>query len=227
MNKYKHITIAVLFLFVLQTGISYSQINSTPEYNCLAEKRWSIIVDVGAYLSVIDSTVVKSFSLSGKYHFNKKNALRLSIGVTGSKSSEDINEQYSITNATRNEKLNLETCLQWIHYLSADSKIKVYTGVGPYFGYRHRFTESDDIYEYTVSSWTENEWNLGLAGSFGVEFFFLDNISLIGEYYLTGTYGKLVSKYYDYYNGNQYNESARNNWKFEFNRMRIGFSVYF
>ncbi|MDD5362204.1 MAG: hypothetical protein PHN88_08730 [Ignavibacteria bacterium] len=234
MRKIKFLLLAVISSVILLSNISFSQVEdkysySDDEYNCLADKKWSIIFDIGTYFKNIDSGMYKSFTVSGKYHFNKKNALRLSLGAGGSRETGESKISYSqsVTEGLTIEKLKLETSIQFIHYLNPDSKIKVYLGLGPYFNFTHSFEETTDSYGYSIYSQTDNKWSLGLAGSLGVEYFILDNVSIVGEYFCTGTYSRVIRSYYTYYSNSEYKDSKSDEWGFDINRMRIGFTVYF
>jgi opacity protein-like surface antigen len=232
MRKIKFSLLAVISSVILLSNISFSQdvqVYEDDEYNCLADKKWSIIFDIGTYFKSIDSGMYKSFTMSGKYHFNKKNALRLSLGIGGSRETGESKLSYSqvVTGGLINENLHLETNMQFIHYLNPDSKVKVYIGLGPYFNFIHAFKSTTDSYGYIVESQTDNKWSIGLAGSLGVEYFILDHISLVGEYFCTGTYSRVIKDYYSYYSNSEYWDTKIDEWGFDMNRMRIGFSVYF
>ncbi len=221
------VSLLAAFLFsLLCSNLVYSQ-DKTTEFNPLAENKWAVVFEAGTLLRGSSGDVFKNFLLTGKYHFNKKHAVRLFGGTSGYKS--DGNEKgYNQPDLNRiSESFYIETGLQYVRYLNPDSRVKVYLAAGPYYTFDYSNSNRDDaITGSWYSYYYSKEWNLGIAGSLGVEYIILDNISLIGEYFISATAGKTIgdSRYAENY---QWYSSESTNYRIRFNKMQIGLSVYF
>jgi hypothetical protein len=239
MRKIKFSLLAVISSVILLSNISFSQVEdkysySDEEYNCLADKKWAIVFEAGTILWN-GGDAYKSFTFTCKHHFNKRNGVRFFIGAGGYE--DDGNYVYAnLSNGSstgdpiKSQLLNIESGVQYFHYLNADSKIKLSFCVGPYFYINYNNDEWKFQNGNLARSNFKDEWGLGVAGSFCVEYFILDNISLMGEYFLSGTIGKKSSQ--DVYGSSTNNYSYVENknstrYKFDANKMRLGFSVYF
>ena len=230
----KKIGLVILFSFslaVFSNGISFSQDTNRINYNCLADKKWSLIFEAGTIFGGNYGSSYKSFLLTGKYHFDKSNAVRLFIGTYGNKSDGEesgISSSSSNVNENSSKYFNLEGGLQYVRYLNADSKVKVYFCFGPYVKYNYEYSYREEMSGYDYNENVDDTWGIGCSASLGVEYFILDNISLVGEYSANGTIGKLHSTYnhFSVY-GIQYRRIDMDKSEFEFNKMRLGFSVYF
>ena len=205
---------------------SFSQ-DKTAEYNPLAENKWAVIFEAGAFLNNLGGSAYTPFTLSGKYNFSKKNGLRLSISTYGDAGHYTDTHSENVRNTSGyDEGLKLECDLHYIRYVNADSKIKVYLGAGPYFFLNHSYCDIIDYQGNLRRYANQDEYDVGLSGVLGLEYFILDNISLLGEYYCTGYYYKSVETVYEY----TLNPNSRYliyGWAYDIRRMRLGFSVYF
>ncbi len=229
----KKIFLVILFSFpiiVFSKGITFSQDTNRINYNCLGDKKWSLVFEAGTIFGSNNSSNYKSFLLTGKYHLDKSNAVRLFIGTYGNKSEGDVSgiSSYDYLMDKYSNSFNLEGGLQYVRYLNADSKVKVYFCLGPYvkYNYYQYYRESMNGHEYDET--IDETWGIGCSASLGVEYFILDNISLVGEYSANGTIGKSqsIQNYLSEY-GIQFLRINKDKSEFEFNKMRLGFSVYF
>jgi len=215
------------FLFsLLCSNLIFPQ-DKTTEYNPLAENKWAVVFEAGTILRGGSGDVFKNFLLTGKYHFNKKHAVRLFGGTYGSK-LDGIENSCNQPELDRvDESFYIETGLQYVRYLNPDSRVKVYLAVGPYYTFDYYNSNRDvAIIGGWYSYYYRKDWSLGVAGSLGVEYFILDNISLIGEYFVSATAGKSIGNSRSAESNNWYS-SESTNYGFRFNKMQIGFSVYF
>jgi hypothetical protein len=138
----------------------------------------------------------------------------------------------------RESKQNAQTVdltLQRVFYPNPDSKINLYYGLGPRGYYRH--THSKQLRDMTDSTSTEtintlNNWEVGVAGVLGVEWFVTKSISLLGEYGSSLMYEHNKSR------GEQtqvrpdgtrvlWNESTTKGVSFGASAVKFGLSVYF
>jgi len=229
----KKIGLVILFSFslaVFSNGISFSQDTNRINYNCLADKKWSLIFEAGTIFGGNYGSNYKSFLLTGKYHFDKSNAVRLFIGTYGNKSEGEVSgiSSYGSVIEKSSKNFNLEGGLQYVRYLNADSKVKVYFCFGPYVKYNYYYSYREAMNGNEYDERIDVTWGIGCSASLGVEYFVLDNISLVGEYSANGTIGKSQSTHNNpSYYGIQYLSIDADKSEFEFNKMRLGFSVYF
>ncbi len=229
----KKIGLVILFSFslvVFSIDISFSQDTNRINYNCLADKKWSLVFEVGTIFGGNYGSNYKSFLLTGKYHLDKSNAVRLFIGTYGNKSDGEVSGISSYSNMIENSTKNfdLEGGLQYVRYLNADSKVKVYFCFGPYVKYNYHYSYGEEMNVYEYDERIDDTWGIGCSASLGAEYFILDNISLVGEYSANGTIGKSQSTFnYLSVNGFHYVRIDTDKSEFEFNKMRLGFSVYF
>ncbi len=228
MRKLK-LTLLAAFLFsLLLSSNSFSQ-DKTAEYNPLTENKWAVIFELGnIFKSSEDYSLYKSYTLNCKYHFTKKTAVRILLGTDGEMIEGSGTQYFTNIVVKKRRSFGMETSIQGVYYLKADTRIKVFACAGPYFTIFHESTdaESSDKTVYTKNN--NNRWGLGVAVSFGVEYFILDNISLVGEYFASGTVGQ-YNYWQTYHESGEYNyyEDDFTEYKFDMNKMRLGFSVYF
>lgn len=218
------LTLLAAFLFsLLCSNLIFPQ-DKTTEYNPLAENKWAVIFEAGSLFRNNSGGIFKTFLLTGKYNFSKKHGLRIFGGTSGTQYSGAYHDLKAPWVDYDSDQFNIETGLQYIRYFNPDNEIKVYLAAGPYFmlNYRNSINQStggpEKSFEYS------REWELGISVSLGVEYFILDNISIIGEYFTSATGGKNSYRLLDY--DSRY-ESESTNYKFNANRMQLGFSVYF
>ena len=229
----KKIVLIILFSFsvvVFSKGITFSQDTNRINYNCLADKKWSLVFEAGTIFGSNYSSNYKSFLLTGKYHLDKSNAVRLFIGTYGNTSEGEASGISSYGNMIEKSSKNfdLEGGLQYVRYLNADSKVKVYFCFGPYVKYNYHYSYGEEMNVYEYDERIDDTWGIGCSASLGVEYFILDNISLVGEYSANGTIGKSQSTYNSLsVYGIQFLRIDTDKSEFEFNKMRLGFSVYF
>ena len=210
--------------FFLHSNFLFSQdsdqVNPVKE-SMLKKGIWAIVFELGTY-----NNFFEAFSLTAKIHLSDRFALRLSAGTNIVET--DGNSEYVdpyIQNSPHYYQLNnhdysFQTTLNLQYFLSLNHKIKPFISVGPYANYSYNGYINN--YEYRKIE----EWGIGFFSSFGVEMFILDNISLIGEYVIRGTYGKNLSKQSESSSG-YYNYSYSSEYKLNFKTARLGFSVYF
>lgn len=236
MNKSKIIcAIIIAISFFLQMNISFAQDSSNlksseEEFTALKKGNFAFYLEFGTMLFKTSTANYDSgydFLLTVKYHFSERTALRLTGGIFISdesginKSTENIsNNNYTFN--VNNNYTSFNTTINIQHFLSLKSKVKPFLGFGIYAKYNY------DLDSYQDRNYKVEEWGIGPYASFGAEFFVLDNISIIGEYILKGTYGKSYRK--SYYGTSGILESEykyTTEYKIDFQSFRAGLSIYF
>ncbi|MCE1165871.1 MAG: hypothetical protein LWX07_10770 [Bacteroidetes bacterium] len=228
MRELKLSLLAAFLFSLLFSCNSFSQ-DKTTDYNPLAENKYSAIFEIGTFLNGWAGNTYKSFTLSGKYHFNEKNGLRLSISTNGNTESRSLSngllpdENYT----AYDEKFNIESDIHWIHYLNTRAAIKIFVGIGPHFEFIHQMQYNRNSMGIVNYSARQNTFGVGLSGVFGLEYFILDNISVLGEYYCLGYYKESVDTDRGSSNSTGERKYFSHGWEYNISRMRLGFSVYF
>jgi hypothetical protein len=137
-------------------------------------------------------------ALSAKKHFSGNSAIRLGADLFFDFSTEDVDSRifssdtinYTSDAEIRVQRVMLE--LQYIHYVSAERKMKFFWGTGPTMLFNREITDTD-YYDsrFDISHELKNEdksWGLGGSGILGVEWFATSYISFHTEYMLTVLY---------------------------------------
>ena len=129
--------------------------------------------------------------------------------------------------------------IQVLYYINPQNAVKVFLGIGPDFSYRsYESNQDNNIYndDFTSSynrESSEYQYSIGLSSAYGVEWFFLDNMSLTAEYGFSLLYIYREDKYKltltDEENTTSSDNSIKNTegWRLLSNGALFGISVYF
>lgn len=188
-------------------------------------------------------------TISGKYHFSSKDAIRVGVTLSGNTSSNDetlgsFAGDTSIGTGSSNTDRNgylVAVTSQYIVYPDLGGVVRPFVGAGPLLSYQHSKNESENITSAPgsvslrrTSSLTGNSWGVGISGVIGVEWFFAQSFSLLGEYGLSIQYqkGNGSSRYEEWYSGaaapdrKTIGESHLKGWSLTSNNVRFGLTVY-
>lgn len=124
-------------------------------------------------------------TLSCKYHISDLSAVRLGFSISNSDNFYNVKNDKAIG---KERSFDFELNAQFVQYIKTEDDVALFWGCGPSYGKR---VES----EYT--GYRKNNWNLGVEGVLGIEWFFKRNMSLSIEYGLEFYYTE--SRYSDYY----------------------------
>lgn len=235
MNKRNLSVILVLALgIIFQTTFAYAQDSakskSSEEFTALKKGNFAFYLEFGTMLFKTSTANYDSgydFLLTAKYHFSERTALRLTGGVyisdeRGINGSYENNSNNYYTYKVNNNYTSFNTTINIQHFLSLKSKVKPFLGFGIYARYNY------DLDSYQDLNYKVEEWGIGPYASFGAEFFILDNISIIGEYIIKGTYGKSYRKSYFGSPGIlEHGYTYTTDYKLDFQSFRAGLSIYF
>lgn len=226
MNKKCCVTIILFFLFISQCNFLFSQDSDRiflPKKTMLKKGNWALTYELGRMFGYVSNNF-EAYTFTIKKHISDNLAIRLSLGSTLTNIDRDTKytNHYTYFDSTRsfNETstyFDFQSSLNFQYYVNPNSKIKVFISLGPYAEYIY---QKNSNFNFDLSE----QWALGLFGSIGSELFLFDNVSIIGEYVLKGTYGK--SKY-KYDNPDFQNYRYDYVYKLNYNTARLGFSFYF
>ena len=200
------------------------------------------------YKNGIQFYIVNGVSIAYKKIFSKKSALRFHLDLSGAFLDENSNRDYihETENDTmsyvedgyyKSNKKNISFNMELLSTILNKKYISLYYGGGPYIGYsisKYRNEgDYDDEYMCTYSDNQTVNYMLGVIGIVGLESKVAKNIALFAEYHLlfSHSWRDYEYNYKTYYEDGDYsithsNESTKS-WKFEFNNVTIGVSVYF
>ena len=158
---------------------------------------------------VIRDATIQAFdgaSIAGKYHVTDQSALRMSIVVARTDSTEDgesLDERLApidprFDNFRRSAGRNggdrwfLDVALVYLKYIKPATSIRMYLGAGPGFsmdlsrssgtGSIVNFNRQDNATLVLINRDSEEMWGSGLHFIIGAEWFVLPRISLLAEY---------------------------------------------
>ena len=226
----------VLVGCLLCTGVAFSQSpDEKPVKNSLVKGAWALQFQINNDFD-LNSFNGSTFSL--KKQTSPGAAWRMGVSLALSFSDSDQIQSNGIEEIPRESDQNSQTVdltLQKVFYPNPNSRINLYYGLGPRGYYRHTHSKqlrdvSDSTSTETIN--TQNNWEIGVAGVLGVEWFVTKNISLLGEY---GS--SLMYEHYKTHNEQTsvrpdetrvlWNETTSKGVSFEASAVKFGLSVYF
>ncbi len=233
----------LFFIFLLLPFISLNAGNSdnkdSTEFNFKAH---SIQFKVNSFFNLSD---FQGSFISYKYHFNNSYAIRIGLGFEFDLSSGDYENTYRSNDSlymglTRDYKrYEIGFASQILKYFRIQNSIKIYFGSGPFFSTR--------IYQRTYKDYKSDTQNIpsnylntfeetkrlfyGLSTVFGVEWFFMKDVSLIAEYNFILTY-QIIKSEEQTFTDNTFSEirkivDERSGFYSESQRAKLGLSIYF
>jgi len=215
-------TILLVFTFA---SILYSQ---TPSYLDSLNGKFALQfqIDDNFNLSSFQGT-----TLSAKYHFSCRSALRLGLSLELGDSQNDTKVSYFDTTLVRSSsddsnRFGFTIKSQYIHYMRGTKDISFFGGLGPSFNY-FKLTRNRDLVEDGTNRFSESDgtgFTIGVDIIAGVEWMFADKMALSAEYGLFFSYTSSENKNKD--------ESLEANSEYESfnlsgNHINFGLSVYF
>ena len=146
---------------------------------------------------VYDFISLSSFKgalLSYKYHCSDEKAFRFGVSVRIDSWGEDETRNMFYTDTSLlNQKrdhiyTNIQFIAQFLKYLNLKDEIKLFYGIGPYLSLNLNDFDTDEVVTsgnvnvYDKKRKNEN-YQFGLMGSIGLEWFFKNNMSLNAYYF--------------------------------------------
>lgn len=174
--------------------------NPTGNYNYALQFGWS-------------QFTLRSFGnglIAIRYNQNEFNSFRLAFGL-GSKFDSD--NKYNDKDTTKTESFIFRLLVQYLHYNQMKNNLAFYWGFGPTYDKRLNIT----FYN------SNNSWAIGISALIGVEWVFLENMSLNAEYGIQASYEKSYSSF-----NSASNSSNSTSWNSStYDSFHFGLSVYF
>lgn len=208
-NIYKIIVLISAF-FILNTVVAYGQDVQLSDSSKALQ------------FQITEDFVPSSFSgsiLSYKWHVSADEARRLGVSLNADYLTRELNAPQRSDKTTNSSNINLSVVFSWMHYINPEAEVKFYFGYGPTlsYGYRKAQIEQENGTKQEV---TTNRYAIGALGYAGVEWFFLDSMSLHAEY------GASIRYRYTNSDHNTY-ESNTKGLHLGGDGVKFGISVYF
>lgn len=216
----------ITFVFCLMfTSTIYSQ--STSYHDSLDGK-------FALQFQVADNFNLSSFqgtTLSGKYHFSCRSALRFGLSIELGDSQTDIKVNYFDTTLAKSSsddsnRFGFTIKSQYIHYMRGTKDISFFGGLGPSFNY-FKLTRNRDLIINGTNQFNETDgtgFTIGLDLIAGVEWMFADKMALSAEYGLFFSYSSTENNSKD---EAQEATSEYESFNLSGNHINFGLSVYF
>ena len=196
---------------------------------------------------VYDFISLSSFKgalFSYKYHCSDAKAFRFAVSLNADNWNEEDSRNIfyadtSLLNQKRDHKYWIvQIIVQFIEYLNLQDEIKLFYGVGPYISMSLNNFDTDKVTTSGTNNYYDkfrkNEnYQFGLTGSIGLEWFFKNNMSLHAEYGFNSYYfyeNYESSRIYDYFTDPDRIEDRKNTskgWGIDDAGALLGLSVYF
>ena len=208
--------LAILLTLIMTTALM-AQDNFK---NSLVDGSWSM------QFRVANNFTLSSFEgalISAKKHLSDKTALRFGVSANFKHYNDEYVAEYDQKRTDSRVSLGLK--FQLIKYISPKSKLSFYYGLGPNIEYSRNKLE----YEYNDTThedrYTYNRTlGIGLLFTWGLEWFFTENLSLMAEYGGGVEYSHGIKE--DYHN-DILGENDTDIFEFFSNNVNFGLSVYF
>lgn len=206
--------------------------------------------DSVGYKSQLQFHLVNGYSLSYLNSLSNSSALRykldfnLSVGKMnndGSSSSTTSSNVIYTTSKNESNSQGLNFTTQYLWYPVNESLVRIFLGAGPFISFDRFFTSSsiNNTWNNNPKSYSSNETlqyslGIGISGAAGVECFVTKQLSLIGEYGISGSYSWGKQKYLSKSNSSpnqpvseNTNESNTNGWNIGLGNFRFGIAFRF
>lgn len=169
--------------------------------------------------------------LSGKYHFSKRDAIRLGVMLEFADSELESEVSRLDTIDTDESKEDLSSIgftinAQYIRYLTITNDIALFCGAGPFINFFDRTAERIINYEgnEVVRKSTRNAYTFGLDMLLGAEWWFHKQMSLSAEYGLKFSYRSSEDNFSDDVTEAK---ATINSFFVTDNNIKFGITVYF
>lgn len=207
--------------------------------------------DSAFYKSQVQFHLVNGYSLSYLNSLSNSSALRykldfnFSVGKSnsdGTNSSSSGNSSYSSSTSGTDENnyQGLSFAAQYLWYPMNEPFVRIFLGAGPFISFNRNFgsrssdnTQNDGSKQHHSDESLQYSLGIGVGGAAGVECFITKQLSLIGEYGISGSYSWTKGKFsanqsYNTSPPSSYsNESNSNGWSLGLGNLRLGVAFRF
>ena len=230
----------LIVLFLLMFFLSFANANTQADSSKIF-KTHSLQFRVNNFISF---TQFKGYLLSYKRHFSDQSAFRTGMSVRVRKWEEKESNYYLYPDTTRLDQnldcndMEIEIMIEYLRYFNLKNDVKIFFGIGPRLLFDINNFDTDDIsvsgdrYSY-VKKYNYDHYQFGLTFSYGLEWFFMKNMSLHAEYgfnlsYDYRKYGRTeINKYPASPVRENYDLIKDSGFEFDDTGALLGISIYF
>ncbi len=168
-------------------------------------------------------------TLSGKYQFGRRNAVRVGLSVNLNNSDAETNQSFldtslTISSAGNQHAFGMTVRTQYIHYIPGIHEIAFFIGGGPFVGFNN-ITSENSYSNYPINrKETIDDFTIGLDILAGVEWMFTKDMSLSAEYGIRFSYNSSTRMIED---DHTISETTIKKYIIDHGDINFGISVYF
>jgi len=228
---------AMLFFALLAAMVAIPTKTPARE-NSLKKDKWALQFEIDRDF---DLSGFQGNTLSIKKHTADTRAYRFGISFfldySDTESFNILNDSIFYPTVRVGESRRVDINLQKIYYANTAASVNLFYGMGAVLSFQHGENESETLNrartQLRYSKFTSNSWATGLTGILGAEWFFADNMSLLGEYNTTAKY--INSKREDVTRiigsgvilNSSFTETKTESFRISSSSVKFGLSVYF
>jgi len=227
MSYLKNSIYSILPTIIFIVIISSTVIAQNPSYLDSLSGKYALQFQISDNFNL---TNFQGTTLSGKYNFGCRSAVRAGLTVNFNNSDAENTETLLDTNIVNTTNANqnifgLTLRTQYIHYVPAMYDILFFFGGGPFVGFNSGTSESNANFNEPIHrKETLDDFYTGLDAIVGVEWFFDKSMSLSAEYGLRFSYNSSSRKLEEEH---IIRETTFNRTLIEGGDINFGLSVYF
>lgn len=224
-QSFMKISFSFLFASLIFVTTGFSQSTS---YLDSLDGKFALQFQINSYFKLSD---FQGSTLSGKYHFSTRDAVRLGLSLSfsdsdGEFSTNEIDTINAITNTIDNSSFGITVNTQYIRYIKGTDDISFFAGGGPFISYststsNGELRQKDPVEKYKR---TDDSYSLGVDLLLGVEWWFHKYMSLSAEYGMKFMYRSRESMVEQ---GVLRRETTDNYFRITANSINFGITVYF
>lgn len=216
----------LLFGFIF----SSSSLSQNTSYLDSLDGRYALQFQITANFSL---TNFQGTILSGKYHFNKRDAIRLGLSIELDDSDAEV--EHNIRDTVNTETFNNErnsfgftVNTQYLRYITGIDNIFLFGGGGPFVHYFSSTSNgevpTEDETETETFEYSSDIYYLGVNMILGVEWWFHKSMSLSAEY---GMEFRYISRKGKDIQGEIKRNVSDNSFRINASNINFGITVYF
>jgi len=186
----------IIVLLIIVTSVCYAQKSGKDTLqNSLYKGSWSLLFEIGGNFTLRNFT---GLMIAAKTHFSPEFAIRAGFNISQNVNNEvlDYKDYYGYSAAdvpVNNNSFSFSFLITPLYYFNPGSRVNIFIGIGPRADYSHSYYE-DYYLDYYLRYTHEDSWGIGIEGVAGVEVFPLHYLGIFGEYSVSATFGKSISK---------------------------------
>ncbi|MCH9025109.1 MAG: hypothetical protein IH931_07220 [candidate division Zixibacteria bacterium] len=231
-------TKSAMVLFILLAIIVAIPSAASARENSLKKGKWALQFEIDRDF---DLSGFQGNTLSIKKHTADNRAYRLGftffLDIGDSETLRILNDTILLPRERDFNSRRFNFSFQKIYYASTDASVNMFYGIGTAYSFQHSNNESVSYNrsrtQIQFSNSTNDSWSAGITGVFGAEWFFAENMSLLGEYNTVANYRQSKRENLTrIVEGNtilnsSFSEDKTDSFRLSSSRVKFGLSVYF